>query len=39
MKATDFFVPEAGAISLFLDVGGTLLDLAPTPIRSLSPNP
>jgi trehalose 6-phosphate phosphatase len=31
MKATDFFVPEAGAISLFLDVDGTLLDLAPTP--------
>jgi trehalose 6-phosphate phosphatase len=31
MKATDFFVPEAGAISLFLDVDGTLLELAPTP--------
>jgi trehalose 6-phosphate phosphatase len=31
MKATDLFVPRAETISLFLDVDGTLLDLAPTP--------
>ncbi len=31
MKAVDLFTPKANAISLFLDVDGTLLDLAPTP--------
>lgn len=31
MKAADQFVPTATAISLFLDVDGTLVDLAPTP--------
>jgi len=31
MKAAHPFAPEANAICLFLDVDGTLLDLAPTP--------
>jgi trehalose 6-phosphate phosphatase len=31
MNAVDPFSPKANAISLFLDVDGTLLDLAPTP--------
>jgi trehalose 6-phosphate phosphatase len=31
MQAADLFVPKAEAISLFLDVDGTLLELAPTP--------
>jgi trehalose 6-phosphate phosphatase len=31
MKAADIFVPKAETICLFLDVDGTLLDLAPTP--------
>jgi trehalose 6-phosphate phosphatase len=31
MKAAELFVPKAETISLFLDVDGTLLDLAPTP--------
>jgi trehalose 6-phosphate phosphatase len=31
MPAPDLFVPKAESISLFLDVDGTLLDLAPTP--------
>lgn len=31
MDAADLFIPNANAISLFLDVDGTLLDLAPTP--------
>jgi trehalose 6-phosphate phosphatase len=31
MGAADLFVPKAETISLFLDVDGTLLDLAPTP--------
>ena len=31
MAAPDLFVPKAESISLFLDVDGTLIDLAPTP--------
>jgi trehalose 6-phosphate phosphatase len=31
MAASDLFVPKAESISLFLDVDGTLIDLAPTP--------
>jgi trehalose 6-phosphate phosphatase len=31
MTARDIFVPKAETISLFLDVDGTLIDLAPTP--------
>jgi trehalose 6-phosphate phosphatase len=31
MAARDIFVPKAESISLFLDVDGTLIDLAPTP--------
>jgi trehalose 6-phosphate phosphatase len=31
MTVTDLFVPKAESISLFLDVDGTLIDLAPTP--------
>jgi trehalose 6-phosphate phosphatase len=31
MAAPDIFVPKAESISLFLDVDGTLIDLAPTP--------
>lgn len=31
MRAADAFAPKAETISLFLDVDGTLIDLAPTP--------
>jgi trehalose 6-phosphate phosphatase len=31
MAASDLFVPKAESICLFLDVDGTLIDLAPTP--------
>src|SRR5665213_1412419 len=31
MAAPDLIVPKAETISLFLDVDGTLIDLAPTP--------
>jgi trehalose 6-phosphate phosphatase len=31
MAPSDLFVPKAESISLFLDVDGTLIDLAPTP--------
>src|SRR5471030_1401691 len=31
MAGPDIFVPKAETISLFLDVDGTLIDLAPTP--------
>jgi trehalose 6-phosphate phosphatase len=31
MKAAELLVPKAETISLFLDVDGTLLDIAPTP--------
>jgi trehalose 6-phosphate phosphatase len=31
MKAAELFVPKAESVCLFLDVDGTLIDLAPTP--------